>query len=371
MVENSSVQRITRLTPLAAVLALIESRVSAVSPQTSALLAARDSTLAMDVIGTAQPLHAIALRDGFAVAGAAVSDAGPYAPVPLPLTTRPIDVGDPLPDGTDAVLPLDAVVLRGHRAEAIAPVAAGEGVLPAGADVAERAPLRRAGERARAIDLAAMGAAGVKEVSLRLPKIHVVWGGDARSAAIGAALATLVRVTGEAGGVVTGQAITLEPALCEAETDAIIALGGTGSGRSDSAVAALARLGRVEAHGIAVSPGETAAFGFVGGRPVLLVPGRLDAALAVWLLIGRHLVAKLAGGRVEDSRAMLPLKRKVTSTIGLTELIPVRCADGMAEPLASGYLSLSSLAQSDGWIVIPAESEGFPPFTQVAVNPWP
>jgi molybdopterin biosynthesis enzyme len=104
---------------------------------------------------------------------------------------------------------------------------------------------------------------------------------------------------------------------------------------------------------------------------VLLVPGRLDAALAVWLLIGRHVVAKLAGGRVEDWSTTLPLKRKVTSTIGLVELVPVSCAGGMAKPLASGYLSLASLAESDGWIVVPADSEGFAEGTPVAVRPWP
>ena len=68
---------------------------------------------------------------------------------------------------------------------------------------------------------------------------------------------------------------------------------------------------------------------------------------------------------------MLPLKRKVTSTIGLTELVPVRCADGVAEPLGSGYLSFAALTRSDGWIVVPADSEGFAAGTQVAVKPWP
>jgi molybdopterin biosynthesis enzyme len=136
-------------------------------------------------------------------------------------------------------------------------------------------------------------------------------------------------------------------------------------------VQTLAKHGRVEAHGIAVSPGETAAFGFVGSRPYLLVPGRLDAALAIWLLIGRHLVAKLAGGSVVDVPIVLPLKRKVTSTIGLTELVPVSCIAGMAEPLASGYLSLQALAGSDGWIAVPADSEGFAAGTPVAVRLWP
>ena len=67
----------------------------------------------------------------------------------------------------------------------------------------------------------------------------------------------------------------------------------------------------------------------------------------------------------------LPLKRKVTSTIGLTELVPVSCAGAVAEPLASGYLSLESLARSDGWLVVPAESEGFAAGAPVAVRPWP
>ncbi len=55
----------------------------------------------------------------------------------------------------------------------------------------------------------------------------------------------------------------------------------------------------------------------------------------------------------------------------MTELIPVSCADGMAEPLGSGYLSFTALARSDGWIVVPADSEGFAAGTQVAVTPWP
>ena len=371
MTLNSSTQRIGRLTALSVVLSLIETRVGAAAQTKTPLTAARGFTFADDVVGSARPPHAIALRDGYPVDSAFVADAGSYMPIPLPLTIRRIDVGEPLPSGTDAVLPLDAVALRDHRAEAIAPAVAGEGVLAAAADVTAHAPLRRAGERVRAIDLAVMRAAGIGEVSLRRPKIHVVWGGDARSEPIEAALATIVRLAAEAGGVVTGNALPLEPALGDSETDAVIAVGGTGSGRRDAAVQTLARLGGVEVHGIAISPGETAAFGFIESRPVLLVPGRLDAALAVWLLIGRHLVAKLAGGRVEDWSTTLPLKRKVTSMIGLVELVPVSCAGGMAEPLASGYLSLASLAESDGWIVVPADSEGFAEGTPVAVRPWP
>jgi molybdopterin molybdotransferase len=371
MADDSSIQRITRLTPLTTVLALIEAHVGAVTPQKSAVAAARGFTLAEDVVVSALPPHPIAMRDGFPVDAASVADAGPYAPMPLPPTARRIDVGEPLPSDSDAVMPLDAVVQRGQRAEAIAAVAAGEGVLAAGGDAGPQTPLRRAGECVRAIDVAVMAAAGLTDVTIRAPRIHVAWGGEARSPVIDAALATLMRVAGEAGAVVTGSSTTLESALGDEQAATVMAVGGTGSGRCDAAVQTLARLGRVAVHGIAVSPGETAALGFVATRPVLLIPGRLDAALAIWLLIGRYLTAKLAGGSVENAPALLPLKRKVTSTVGLAELIPVRCKDGMAEPLASGYLSFAALAGSDGWIVIPADSEGFPAGTMIAVHPWP
>jgi molybdopterin biosynthesis enzyme len=272
------------------------------------------------------------------------------------------------------VAPFDVVTLRGDRAEAVAPVLPGEGMLAAGADIAPQAPLRRRGERLRAIDLAIMATAGILHMMVREPRVRIVCGSATDTPLIDAAIAFLGHAVAEAGGAVfdaRGEVKRLDDALTDDQADAVIAVGGTGSGRRDGSVQALARCGRVEVHGIAVSPGETAAFGFVGERPMLLVPGRLDAALSIWCLIARHLVARLAGGSIEDAPTILPLKRKATSTIGLTELIPVRRDAGMVEPLASGYLSLESMARSDGWIVIPADSEGYQAGTRVAVSSWP
>jgi molybdopterin molybdotransferase len=216
-----------------------------------------------------------------------------------------------------------------------------------------------------------MAAAGVTGVSIRSPRLRIVRGSTPATPSIDAALAMLARWIADAGGTLLSEEGPLEEALADDQADAVVAIGGTGSGRNDSSVQTLARLGHVAAHGIAISPGETAAFGFAGARPILLLPGRLDAVLAVWLLIGRHLMAKLAGGSIGEMPAMVPLKRKVTSAIGLAELMPVICAGGMAEALASSYLSFTALTRSDGWIVVPAESEGFAAETPVAVNPWP
>ncbi len=370
MAHDSSTQRIARLTPLSTILAIIETRVTAVTPLRIRPVGAQDRTLAEDVTTFPQPRRTIALRDGYAVDAAAIGEAGSYAPLPFAAIPPRVDTGEPMPDGTDAVLPLDAVSIRGEHAETITGVAPGEGVLAAGADANQQVPLRRAGARARIIDVAAFLAAGVPAVSIREPRISVALGGT-EDTVVTAAIAMLTRAISAGGGQIANNPIMLEAALADPQGDAVIAVGGTGTGRHDAAVEILARLGRVEAHGVAISPAETAAFGFVGERPVLLIPGRLDAAIAVWLLIGRHLAIKLAGGRVEELSALRPLKRKVTSTIAMTELIPVRCADGMAEPLASGYLSFTALTRSDGWIVVPADSEGFGAGAQVAVRPWP
>ncbi len=65
------------------------------------------------------------------------------------------------------------------------------------------------------------------------------------------------------------------------------------------------------------------------------------------------------------------LTHKVTSTVGLAELVPVRCDGRFATPIASGYVPLSALAQADGWILIKPESEGYPAHSEVVIRPWP
>jgi molybdopterin molybdotransferase len=176
------------------------------------------------------------------------------------------------------------------------------------------------------------------------------------------------RILGDEQGT---SAARLDAALSDDTADAIIAVGGTGSGRHDASERALARIGRVEAHGIALSPGETAAFGLVGPRPVLILPGRLDSALAVWLVIGRRLLARLSGDIAEETTTKARLSRKVASSLGLTEVVPMRMHDGAAEPIASGYVPLSALAQADGWLLVPADSEGYPRGAEVVIRPWP
>ena len=104
---------------------------------------------------------------------------------------------------------------------------------------------------------------------------------------------------------------------------------------------------------------------------MLLLPGRLDAAIAAWLTVVRGLLARLRGGADDAPGISTTLARKVASTVGLTELVLVRRGQDGAVPLAAKYLPLTAFAHADGWILVPAASEGYPAGATVMVRPLP
>jgi molybdopterin biosynthesis enzyme len=370
---SDNIQTITRLTPLAEVLVTVDSEVKPVTPRAIDVAAAAGRILASDVNAPARPSTPMALQDGWALAADDTLGAGGYAPVLLLTTPTRVEAGQTMPPGTDSVAPLDAVKIDKDRAEVLVTVNPGEGVLAAGGDSDPGNPLRYAGERLRGTDIAVLACAGLARVTVREPRVRVV---PLRGSGMIAAAARLVANDIERRGGVArldDPGRDFDGVLAAENTDAIVALGGTGSGRNDSSVRTLTREGRLAVHGMALTPGETAAFGFVGPRPVLLLPGRLDAAVSVWLVVGRVLLDCLAVAKASEHEAaeVLPLARKVSSTVGLAEVMPVRRKEGHLEPLAAKYLSLSSLARSDGWILVPADSEGFAAGTPVMMRSWP
>lgn len=354
-------QRIASLTPLAAVLARLDASVSPVAAREAALETAIGTTLAADVSAPADfPRAACALRDGWAVVSEQVADASAYAPVLLTSPPLWVDAGQPIPAGTDAVLPVDALSVSNGAAEVHASAVSGEGVLPARAEAAKGIVLRKAGERIRAIDAAVLRSLAVEKISVRAPRVKIVPVSISASKD-DANVPLIARAVHAAGGlpeIVRGT--PLEAVLSRPECDAIVTIGGTGTGKNDAAVKTLARVGNVAFHGFGIAPGETAALGRANDRPVLMLPGRLDAALAVFLLVGSKLLSRLSGADETEPGPPLPLTRKIASTIGLGEVVFVRRVAGGIEPLGTGMFTAQALLQADGWVFIPAESEGLP-----------
>jgi molybdopterin molybdotransferase len=366
-------QRIAHLTPLEDVMQRIAQRVQPAAPRELPVAAALGSTLAQDiVVEDPHPAAPLALIDGWAVHAESTADAGPYTPAVLS-HLQEVAVGHALRGNTDTVAPLEAVTWRAGAGHVHAAMTPGEGVLMPGTDAGAGEVLRQAGHRLRAVDVAAMQALGITGARVRKPRVRVARAGQGRDHVSDAIAQWLAYAIAADGGepVATDPGRDVQAVLAGDEADAMAIVGGTGAGPCDNSVHVLRKIGAVDAHGIAVSPGETAAFGIANCRPVLVMPGRLDAALAVWLLIGRAMVARLRGASEHLSSRQGTLIGKIASTVGLTELVLVRHAGDGVEPLASKYLPLATLAQADGWLVIPATSEGLPPGARVTVYPLP
>src|SRR5262249_31366659 len=195
-------------------------------------------------------------------------------------------------------------------------------------------------------------------------------------AVIDAAIGCIADAIGSQGGVAAIAAQHgLANALADTSVDAVVVVGGTGTGKNDTTVQTLASMGELIVHGIGLLPGETTAFGTVGAQPVLALPGRLDAALAAWHVLGRGMLARLSRGLGAPPLRAGKLTHNLTDTvspsIGFSELVPVRCAGASATPIASGYVPLAAIAQANGWIFIPPDSEGYPAQSEVVIRPWP
>lgn len=355
------------LTPLGEALGLLDAAAKPVAERLLPLGAAR-GRISAGALGAPRALPAglVAARDGFAVDAVAIGGASPYAPVPLSHGPAWIEAGEALPPGADAVLPPEGLEDHG----AVADLAPREGTRGPGDDVAAGEPLLAAGERIGPLQLLALTMAGFESVAVRVPRLRLVVTGPAMPDSLSPLLTALIE---DGGGEAERVAVpddeeAIACAIRAGEADAVLVLGGSGYGRTDRSAAGLARAGRLHVQGIALRPGETAALGEAAGRPVLVLPGRPEAALAAFLALGSPLLARLAGAR--DAPGMpATLLRKIVSVIGMAEIVFVRRHPEGVEPLGGFDLPLRRLLRADGFVLVAPEREGHPAGDQVEVRP--
>ena len=111
------------------------------------------------------------------------------------------------------------------------------------------------------------------------------------------------------------------------------------------------------------SPASPTGLGFVAGVPVVLLPGNPVSCLCAYDLFAGRIVRRLGGRPAQwPYRSLeLPLARKLTSALGRLDYSRVRLVDGAAIPLAIGGASiLSSTTRADGFVLVPADLEGYP-----------
>jgi molybdopterin biosynthesis enzyme len=311
----------------------------------------------------------VAVADGWALRSGDLVGASSYLPLPLAALPVWVEAGDPMPEGCDCVLDADLLDHTGPLIQVVAETIPGQGVRRRGCDITEGKPIIAAGRRVRRTDLLSASAVGLETIRVRHPRLRLV------DIPANAGLShTALLIAGLAGAAGAGTAwveargrdmASIADMIDVSACDLLITVGGSGVGRTDAAIAALATRGAEIVHGIALQPGHTAAVGRIGNVPVIALPGAPDQALAVWWTLVLPVLERLAGLARQREAVTLPLARKIASNVGMTELVLLERIDGQWLPLAIGELSLQTIARADAWLAVPGGSEGFAAGTPV------
>ena len=334
--------------------------------------------------------------DGYALRSAETEGATDYNPLlfnlnetlnepshPLPLAGAVmVSAGTPLPAGADAVLPFDATQLKGATLEIFAAVAAGSGVERSGQQVRAGTALIESRRILRPQDAGLLRSIGIDRVRVvRLPRVRLVIAGPkaftghpSAGDANGPMLGGLIRRDGgmvETMNSAEPRCEAISQAIAEPGADVILVAGRTGTGPDDEAPLALAKVGELAIHGVALRPGGSAGMGLTGTTPVLLLPGDPLGCLCAYELLAGRLIRSLGGRSPELPHRVREAEvgRKIVSAIGFVDLCRVRLVDGRVEPVGSVEVGgLVSSVRADGFVVVPAPLEGYAPGARVKVH---
>jgi putative molybdopterin biosynthesis protein len=329
--------------------------------------------------------HACAM-DGIAVVAARTAGALETAPLELSAEEAPVvDTGDPLPDGFDAVIPIELIEPRANGRVAIrAAVAPFEHVRAIGEDVVATEVVVPAYRQLRPADLAACAAAGVASIDVvRRPRVALITTGDELvdvtvavpppGAIVDSNAVLLAACVRQYGGVVTiaSRVVDDEEPLARAveqalgACDVVVVNAGSSAGRDDHTARVFRRFGDVVVHGVAIRPGHPLVLGVAAAArvPLLGIPGYpVSAAICADLFL-RPLLEQLGRTEAPEPREIVvELSRKLFSPLGEDEYVRAVAArvEGrlVATPLQRGAGVITSLSRANVLLTIPRFSEG-------------
>lgn len=377
--------------------------------------------LASDVVAPGPlPRFRNSQMDGFAVRAADVASAGPGAPVTLPVvgdvaaapgepaplepgTAVRIMTGAPVPDGADAVVPVedtDHVTFNAVRdggahhgsatkVEIVRGRGAGEFVREPGSDVAEGAVVLRAGTVLAPHHVAAAAACGIARLPVRVPvSVAVVSTGSELVApddepgpgqiwdANGPALAAAVVAAGGQVGLrlavpddpeVVRTGLERAAALC----DLVLTTGGVSQGAYEVVKDALPE---VTFRSVAMQPGGPQGLGRFAGTPVLAFPGNPVSAQVSFVVLLRDLLRQ-AAGLPPVRRVPAVLDAAIVSPAGRRQLLRGHWVDDAAAGArvavvgGPGSHLVASMAAADVLIDVPAAATRLDEGAEVTT--WP
>ena len=381
-----------------AVLELIARRVGPLGAELSTIGESSGRVLAAEVVSTvAVPAFDRASMDGYALRGEETFGAEPYGPISFEVVGRvrpgqlsclivgagqaaEIATGAPMPRGADTVAKVESTEAEGRLVRVFEAFPPGRHVGRRGEDIREGEVVLPAGRVLRPQDLGVLSSIGVEACpTIRRPEVSILVTGDELLGpgktpvgnripdANSPMLEALVRRDGghpRTIGPLADDRDLLRPILLDAvrSSDLVLISGGSSTGPEDHAPGLIVDLGELAVHGVAIRPASPAGLGFVEGRPVVLLPGNPVSCLCAYDFFAGPIVRRL-GGRLPGwpyRSVELRLAHKLASAIGRVDYARVAIHAGRVEPIAiSGASILSSTTRADGFVVVPADLEGY------------
>lgn len=398
-------------TAVADVVALIGRRIERLGPETIDFRDAAGRVLA-GAIEASEPVPAFdrAAMDGYAVRGEETFGATPYSPAVLRCVgaARPgrrcevgvgpgeaveIATGSALPAGADTVVKVESTRRQGDSLTIFESTPPGRHVGRRGEDVAAGTVVLDPGRVLRPQDLGVLSAVAARSIAvIRRPRVALIVTGDELLApgtpASGDRLADmnsvmLAPLIGRDGGTVAivgplpDDRDRLRDEIRRASTaaDLVLISGGSSTGPEDHAPSLVAELGELPVHGVALRPASPTGVGFLGNGaahvPVVLLPGNPVSCLCAYDFFAGPILRRMGGRPIGwPHRAVVaPMARKLASVVGRVDYVRVRIERGRVEPLAvSGASILTSTTRADGFVVVPADLEGYAAGTRVTVR---
>ncbi len=344
------------------------------------------------------PAHANSAMDGYAVAARST---GPWTisaqimagdnPAPLaPATAAAIATGGVLPDGADAVIPIEQVVEADGTVTATGVVKTGDHVRPRGADVQKGDRVLQAGTRLTPLAVSAIAGLGLTEVVCRRrPRVAVLTTGDelvapgtplqrgqiheSNSVLVAATLAALgcdiVAISSVAD---TADATHDAFAAAIGSADLVVSTGGVSVGPRDHVKPALRTLNVTELFWrVATQPGQPVWCGVApNGTLVAGLPGNPLSCLVGLHLLLAPAVRAMTGDTPEPITIRAQLAAPITQLPSRLRAIPMLLRDGQLEQLGAGSShQLSRAARANALALIPMGDGELPAGTLVDAVP--
>ncbi len=308
-----------------------------------------------------------------------------------------VHTGGMLPVEADAVIMIEETEVTGSMVQSFSQVAPGENVIHRGEDLKQGDPALNKGDYLRAPEIGLLASLGITEAEVhRRPRVGFFSTGDElvdysrpklnpgqiRDSNTPALLHLAEQGGAEAlyGGILPDKFETFmnkSRSMLEI-VDLLVFSGGSSVGTRDFTARTMQELGQpgLLVEGISIQPGKPTLLANCGGKPVLGLPGHPVSALNIFKIFGQAVINRLSG---KENQAFKPtvratLSRNVSSRPGRTDYVRVKMETAEGEvkaiPVFGRSGMLRTLAEADGFLVIPAEKEGLVSGEMVDIEIW-